>query len=49
MTQSVPRSKHSPHRLYKTIQLMQRKEKVAVSSKIRTKHIYTMWAPCRIY
>jgi hypothetical protein len=36
--QPVPRSKHSPQRLYKTKQLIMYKAKVAVCSEIRTKH-----------
>ena len=37
-TQSVPRCKHCPPRLYKTKLLMLCKAKVAVCSDIRTKH-----------
>jgi hypothetical protein len=41
-TQFVPRSKHSPPRLYKTSHLMLYKSKVAVCSEIHTKHINTL-------
>jgi len=48
-TQSVPRCKHSPPRLYKTNLLMLCKAKVAVCCVIHTKHINAMWDPCGIY
>ena len=44
-TQSAPRSKHSPPRLYRTNPLMLYKEKVAVCSKNHTQHINPMWVP----
>ena len=40
--QSVPRSKHTPSRLYKTSQLMLYREIIAVCSEIHTKHINTL-------
>jgi hypothetical protein len=48
-TQFVPRSKHSPPRLYKTNLLMMYKANVAVFfSEIHTKHLNAMRTPCRI-
>ena len=41
--QSVPRSKHTPSRLYKTSQLMLYREIIAVCSQIHTKHINTLY------
>jgi len=42
-TQSVPRSKHTPSRLYQpTSQLMLYREIIAVCSEIHTKHINTL-------
>ena len=38
-TQVVPRSKRSPHRLYKTNLLILCQAKVAVCSEVRTKHV----------
>jgi hypothetical protein len=44
--QPVPRSKHTPSRLYKTSQLMLYREIIAVCCEIHTKH--TVWAERRI-
>jgi hypothetical protein len=48
-TQCVPRSKHSPPRLYKINQLMLYKAKVAVCSETRIQYAKAMWAPRRIF
>jgi hypothetical protein len=42
-SQFVPRSKHSPLRLYKTYLL------TLYKVQVHTKHINAMWAPCRIF
>ena len=44
-TQSVPHSKHTPPRLYRTNPLMLYKAKVAVCSVNYTQHIKSMWVP----
>ena len=44
-TQSVPHSKHTPPRLYRTNPLMLYKAKVAVCSENYTQHIKSMWVP----
>ena len=46
-TQSVPRSKHSPRRLYKISLLTLYEVKVIVYFEVRTQHIRAMWVPFR--
>ena len=47
-TQSVPRCKHFPSRLYKTVsQSVLYREIIAVCSQIHTKHKYIVWAERR--
>jgi len=48
-TQSVPRSKHSPPRLYKTIQLVLYKPPVALCAEIHMLHTIAMLEPCRVF
>jgi len=43
----LPRSNHSPPRLYKTILLMLFRVKLAVCCEIHTKHINAMWTQSR--